>query len=86
MAPGHELMRYRPDAVAAAIAELAAVGTVGGGASERYHVTHVGPDILIVLVVVLVIVVIARGPKMLPRIGEALGRTVKTAREGSRAP
>ena len=40
-----------------------------------------GPDILIVLVVVLVIVVIARGPKMLPRIGEALGRTVKTARE-----
>ncbi len=40
-----------------------------------------GPDILIVLVVILVIVVIARGPKMLPRIGEALGRTVKTARE-----
>jgi sec-independent protein translocase protein TatA len=41
----------------------------------------VGPDILLVLVVVLVIVVIARGPKMLPKIGEALGRTVKTARE-----
>jgi len=41
----------------------------------------VGPDILIVLVVVLGILVIARGPKMLPRIGEALGRTVKTARE-----
>ena len=41
----------------------------------------VGPDILIVLVVILVIVLVARGPKMLPRIGEALGRTVKTARE-----
>ena len=40
-----------------------------------------GPDILILLVVVLVIVLVARGPKMLPRIGEALGRTVKTARE-----
>ena len=41
----------------------------------------VGPDILIVLIVILVIVLVARGPKMLPRIGEALGRTVKTARE-----
>jgi Sec-independent protein translocase protein TatA len=40
-----------------------------------------GPDILIVLIVILGIVLIARGPKMLPRIGEALGRTVKTARE-----
>jgi Sec-independent protein translocase protein TatA len=41
----------------------------------------VGPDIIIVLVVILGILLIARGPKMLPRIGEALGRTVKTARE-----
>jgi Sec-independent protein translocase protein TatA len=41
----------------------------------------VGPDILIVLVIVLIVVLVARGPRMLPRIGEALGRTVKTARD-----
>ena len=41
----------------------------------------VGPDILIVLVIILAIVLFVRGPRMLPRIGEALGRTVKTARE-----
>lgn len=34
-------------------------------------------DILLVLVIVLVAVLFIRGPKMLPRIGEALGRTVK---------
>jgi Sec-independent protein translocase protein TatA len=36
-----------------------------------------GPDILIVLVIVLVVVLMWRGPKMLPQIGNALGRTVK---------
>lgn len=35
---------------------------------------------LIVLVAVLGLVLILRGPSMLPRIGEALGRTVKDAR------
>jgi len=39
-----------------------------------------GPDILIVLVVVLIVVLMWRGPKMLPKIGEALGRTVKDTR------
>ena len=38
-------------------------------------------DILLVLVAILGVVLILRGPRMLPRIGEALGRTVKTARE-----
>jgi Sec-independent protein translocase protein TatA len=41
----------------------------------------VGPqELVILLVVILGILLITRGPKMLPRIGEALGRTVKTAR------
>jgi Sec-independent protein translocase protein TatA len=44
-------------------------------------VATVGPDIIIVLVAILGIVLIIRGPRMLPKIGEALGRTVKTARE-----
>jgi Sec-independent protein translocase protein TatA len=34
-----------------------------------------------VLVVLLVVVLIWRGPAMLPRIGESLGRTVKGVRE-----
>lgn len=38
-------------------------------------------DIMIVLVVLLVVVLIWRGPTMLPRIGESLGRTVKGVRE-----
>ena len=37
-------------------------------------------DILIVLIIVLVVVIFIRGPKMLPRLGEALGRTVKDTR------
>jgi Sec-independent protein translocase protein TatA len=38
------------------------------------------PDILIVLLIVLVAVIFIRGPKMLPKLGEALGRTVKDTR------
>ncbi len=38
------------------------------------------PDVLIVLLIVLVAVLMLRGPKMLPKIGEALGRTVKETR------
>ena len=34
-------------------------------------------DILILLVIVLIVVLMWRGPKMLPQIGNALGRTVK---------
>ncbi len=38
-------------------------------------------DIAILLVVILIIVLIWRGPAMLPRLGEAAGRTVKGVRE-----
>ena len=37
-----------------------------------------GPELLVVLVVVLVIF----GPKNLPKLGSALGKTVKNVREG----
>lgn len=40
-----------------------------------------GPDILIILVIALVIVLIWRGPKTLPKLGEALGRGVREARK-----
>ena len=40
-----------------------------------------GPDIALLLVAILVIVLIWRGPAMLPKIGEALGKTVKNAKE-----
>jgi TatA/E family protein of Tat protein translocase len=38
-------------------------------------------DIALVLVVLLVVVLIWRGPKMLPKLGESLGKTVKGVRE-----
>jgi Sec-independent protein translocase protein TatA len=38
-------------------------------------------DVLLVLVIILVAVLVIRGPKMLPRLGEAFGRGVKDARE-----
>lgn len=37
-------------------------------------------DLLVILVIVLVAVIMLRGPKMLPKIGEAFGRTVKDTR------
>jgi Sec-independent protein translocase protein TatA len=37
-------------------------------------------DLAIVLIVILVLVVLWRGPKTLPRLGEALGRGVREAR------
>jgi Sec-independent protein translocase protein TatA len=39
-----------------------------------------GSDFLFVLVVILILVVIWRGPKTLPKIGQALGRGVREAR------
>ena len=39
-----------------------------------------GSDVLIVLIIVLVAVLLWRGPKNLPKLGEALGRGVKEAR------
>lgn len=41
-------------------------------------------DVLLVLLVVLGAVVVLRGPKTLPKLGEALGRGVKAARDGLR--
>lgn len=39
-------------------------------------------DVMIILILVLLALVVIRGPKMLPKIGEAVGRTVKeTKRE-----
>ena len=37
-------------------------------------------ELLVLLIVILVLVVMWRGPKTLPRIGEALGRGVREAR------
>ncbi len=37
-------------------------------------------DILLILIVLLFIVLMWRGPKMLPQLGEALGKTVKGVR------
>ena len=45
-----------------------------------------GSDVLIVLIVILVLAVIWRGPKTLPKLGEALGRGVREAKaEASKA-
>lgn len=38
------------------------------------------PDLLLILIVILVLVVMWRGPKTLPKLGEALGRGVRVAR------
>ena len=38
------------------------------------------PDLLLLLIVILVLAVLWRGPKTLPKIGEALGRGVKEAK------
>ena len=38
------------------------------------------PDLLLVLIVVLIAVLLWRGPKTLPKLGEALGRGVREAR------
>jgi Sec-independent protein translocase protein TatA len=38
-------------------------------------------DVAIILIVILVLAIIWRGPKTLPRLGEALGRGVREARK-----
>jgi Sec-independent protein translocase protein TatA len=43
-------------------------------------------DFVIVLLVVLVLVLLWRGPKTLPRLGEALGRGVREARTQASQP
>jgi hypothetical protein len=49
----------------------------GQALADPMYDGSMGPDILIILIVVLVVVLMWRGPKMLPQIGSALGRTVK---------
>jgi Sec-independent protein translocase protein TatA len=39
------------------------------------------PDLIVLLVVGLIVVLVWRGPKTLPKLGEALGRGVKAARD-----
>jgi Sec-independent protein translocase protein TatA len=39
-----------------------------------------GSDLLVVLIIVLVAVIVWRGPKTLPKLGQALGRGVREAR------
>ena len=38
------------------------------------------PDLLVLLIVILAIVVLVRGPKTIPKLGQALGRGVREAR------
>ncbi len=38
------------------------------------------PDLLLILIVILILAILWRGPKTLPKIGEALGRGVREAR------
>lgn len=40
-----------------------------------------GADVIVVLVVILVVVLVWRGPKILPKWGETLGRGVKATRK-----
>jgi TatA/E family protein of Tat protein translocase len=42
-------------------------------------------DLIIVLIIILIVVVVWRGPKTLPKLGEALGRGVKEAKAGAAA-
>ncbi len=46
-----------------------------------YDARMFGIDVVIVLVVVLVVVLIWRGPKILPKWGETLGRGVKATKQ-----
>lgn len=57
-------------------------------ASGRWSPTRYHPgmgDLAVVLVIVLVLVLLWRGPRMLPRLGEALGRGVREARDAARS-
>jgi Sec-independent protein translocase protein TatA len=38
------------------------------------------PDLLVVLIIILVVAIVWRGPKTLPKLGEALGRGVREAK------
>ena len=38
------------------------------------------PDLLLLLIVILVLAIVWRGPKTMPKLGEALGRGIREAR------
>jgi sec-independent protein translocase protein TatA len=40
-------------------------------------------DLMIVLIIILILVIMWRGPKTLPQLGEALGRTIREVRKGA---
>ena len=44
-----------------------------------YH-PRMPTDLLLVLIVILVVAIVWRGPKTLPKLGEALGRGIREAR------
>ena len=44
------------------------------------------PDLLLILIVILVLALLWRGPKTLPRLGEALGRGIREARKEAAKP
>jgi TatA/E family protein of Tat protein translocase len=50
---------------------------------SEYH-PAMPTDLMLVLIIVLVVVVLWRGPKTLPRLGEALGRGLREAKRGAR--
>ena len=43
-----------------------------------------GADVIVILVIILILALMWRGPKTLPKIGQALGRGVKNAKEEAR--
>jgi Sec-independent protein translocase protein TatA len=57
---------------------MAAASHVRADRATRYHPAM--PELLGVLVVILILVLMWRGPKTLPRLGEALGRGIREAR------
>jgi Sec-independent protein translocase protein TatA len=44
-----------------------------------------GGDLLFLLIVILIVVFVWRGPKVLPKLGAALGKTVRDLRREARA-
>jgi hypothetical protein len=52
-----------------------------GPPAVRYDGRMFGVDVLIVLIVILAVVLVWRGPKILPKWGETLGRGVKATRK-----
>ena len=50
-------------------------------AAVRYDARMFGVDVVIVLIVILAVVLVWRGPRILPKWGETLGRGVKATRK-----